>query len=110
MFPNLPSSYTLEDGWFKHNYRASELERSVDDDFLYMTAVMKMPEENFEVEGVSLRFMCKYSLKDQSVKSTSSVSGGDANESRVGIGYLRYSLNLDSTNKVSSILKNVFKF
>ena len=70
-----------------------------------MTVVVEMPEESSEVEGVSLRFMCKYSLKDQSVKSTSSVSGTDANESRVGIGYLRYSLNLDSTNKVSVIFE-----
>ena len=105
MLQILPTSYTLEDGWFKHSYKASELERSVDDDFLYMTFVVKMPEESSEVEGDSLRFMCKYSLKDQSVKNTVSVSGTEANQSRVGIGYLRYSLNLDSKNKVSFIFE-----
>ena len=105
MLQILPTSYTLEDGWFKHSYKASELERSVDNDFLYMTVVVKMPEESFEVEVVSLTLMCKYSLKDQSVKNTVSVSGTEANQSRVGIGYLRYSLNLDSKNKVSLIFE-----
>ena len=110
LLPNLPKNYIINDGWFKRSYKASELERRVDDDFLYMTAVMMMPEKKFIVNGVSLftttraemRFMCKYSLKDQSVKSSVTVSGTETNETRVGVGYLQYSLDLDSTNKVSS--------
>ena len=116
MLPNLPEKYIIEDGWFKRNYRASELERRIDDEFLYMTAAMMMPEKTLVIDGASIftttraemKFTCKYSLKDQSVESTVNVSGSDANESRVGVGYLRYSLNLDSKSKVSFIsLKSI---
>lgn len=107
LLPNLPEKYIIEDGWFKRNYRASELERRIDDEFLYMTAAMMMPEKTLVIDGASIftttraemKFTCKYSLKDQSVESTVNISGSDDNESRVGIGYLRYSLDLDSTSK-----------